>query len=125
MGITHSPVCTHGQGGGNLMMFPHMGADFFPEWGKNTSKLVVPPQNGSRGGDTFPLCWGGVGGGKGGKPNFKGGNWDSYENKSKKQEGFFNKIWVRSLRAKITKERYFFQKTHFPPFLARNFFEGP
>ncbi len=79
---------------------------------------------------------------------FMGGNWDFYENKSKKQEKlffvppspsvdekrkhskqpphlrfgqvFFNKLWVRSFCAKIMKEGDFFKKMHFSP--GQNFF---
>ena len=34
---------------------PHMGADFFPEGGKNTSKFVVPPKMALGEGIVFPF----------------------------------------------------------------------
>ena len=103
------------------------GRRLFSRDGEEYIKICSTPQNGSRGGDTFSLCRGGVEGGKGGdKPNFYRRKHGFLRNKSKKQEAFFNKIRVQSFRARITKERDFFpKKCTFPLFWPEIFLKVP
>ncbi len=46
-------------------MSAHIGAEFFPEIGRECLKNCCTPKNGSRGGDTFCPPRGGVEGGRG------------------------------------------------------------
>ncbi len=68
-----------------------MGADFFPEGGKNASKIVIPQKISlGEGIDTFCSPRGGVEGGKGGGTNhvFAEENKDFRENMRKKSKVF-------------------------------------
>ncbi len=85
-----------------------MGADFFPEEGKNASKIVIPPKMALGEGIFFAPSKGGVEGrkrGGGDKPHFckkKTRELEFYENMRRKSKVFFcnmshKKLWLFSV----------------------------